>query len=489
MATDIAFAVGVLALLGRRVPPALRLTLLALAVIDDLGAVVVIAVVFSSGFGAAGLALVASGLIAIQTMKSLRVRSSWAYLPPALATWAGAYAMGVHPTLAGVAVGLMTPVGSSRGDAPDGDSPLERLEHAFQPWVSFGVMPIFALANAGVALGGVTLGGPPGRVFAGVALGLVLGKPIGVIGFSWIAVRLRAAHLPPGVSWLHMLVLGLIAGTGFTMSLFMTSLALSVRTRDGSGATGHPGRIRDRGDRRHRGGPPGIEARELVDPLRQRPRNDTVAQALVERFGTVVAGPDGQHHLDGAMLARPGRRGDPERGSDPGAPVIAVDDQRLDVRAAARHHRRVRGRVVDADQHRAAQGRGRRAIARRTRRTVRLRDQRGRVRVAGCLARRRRRRAAGPKVAGRQRCVQVVDLPPERLQRRRVRGARLPDQLASSSTSSSGKRSRITPYTSSSTSISVRSSSAARARRSASAIFVECTIDFSTGICRGAIER
>jgi Na+:H+ antiporter, NhaA family len=226
MATDIAFAVGVLALIGPRVPPALRLTLLALAVIDDLGAVVVIAVVFSSGFGAAGLALAASGLIAIQTMKSLRVRSPWAYLPPALATWAGAYAMGVHPTLAGVAVGLMTPVRSGPRDAPDRDSPLEGLEHAFQPWVSFGIMPLFALANAGVALSGVTLGGPPGRVFAGVALGLVLGKPIGVIGFSWIAVRLRAAHLPRGVSWLDMLVLGLIAGTGFTMSLFMTALAL-----------------------------------------------------------------------------------------------------------------------------------------------------------------------------------------------------------------------------------------------------------------------
>lgn len=226
MATDIAFAVGVLALIGQRVPPALRLTLLALAVIDDLGAVVVIAVVFSSGFGAAGLTIVASGLIAIQTMKSLRVRSPWAYLPPALATWAGAHAMGVHPTLAGVAIGLMTPIRSGPGDAPDRDSPLERLEHALQPWVSFGIMPLFALANAGVALGGLTLGGTPGRVFAGVALGLMLGKPIGVIGFSWIAVRLRAAHLPPGVSWLDMLVLGLIAGTGFTMSLFMTALAL-----------------------------------------------------------------------------------------------------------------------------------------------------------------------------------------------------------------------------------------------------------------------
>jgi NhaA family Na+:H+ antiporter len=226
MATDIAFAVGVLALLGQRVAPALRLTLLALAVIDDVGAVLVIAFVFSSGLGLPGLGFAALGLIAIQTMKSLGVRAPWAYLAPALATWAGAHAAGVHPTLAGVAVGLMTPARPSPGDAPDRGSPLERLEHAFQPWVANGIMPLFALANAGVSLGDVTLGGPAGRVFAGVALGLVLGKPIGVIGFSWIAVRLRAARLPDETSWLGMLVLGLIAGTGFTMSLFMTALAL-----------------------------------------------------------------------------------------------------------------------------------------------------------------------------------------------------------------------------------------------------------------------
>jgi NhaA family Na+:H+ antiporter len=226
MATDIAFAVGVLALLGRRAPPALRLTLLTLAVIDDLGAVVVIAVVFSSGLDAGGLALAALGLAAIQAMKHLGVRASWAYLPAAITTWAGAYAAGVHPTLAGVAIGLMTPVRARANVALDHTLPLERLEHAFQPWVANGIMPLFALANAGVSLGDVTLEGPGGQVFAGVALGLVLGKPIGVVGFSWIAVRLRAAHLPNGVSWLDMIVLGLIAGTGFTMSLFMTALAL-----------------------------------------------------------------------------------------------------------------------------------------------------------------------------------------------------------------------------------------------------------------------
>ena len=215
MATDIAFAVGVLALLGRRVSPALRITLLALAVIDDLGAVAVIALFFSSGLGLSGLAVAGLGLAAIQAMKLLGARAPWAYVPPAILTWAGAYAGGVHPALAGVAVGLMTP-------AP----PLERLEHALAPWVNLGIMPLFALANAGVGLAAIELR-ETGRVFLGVALGLVLGKPIGVVGLGWIAVRLRLARLPDGTSWSGMLVLGVIAGTGFTMSLFMTSLALS----------------------------------------------------------------------------------------------------------------------------------------------------------------------------------------------------------------------------------------------------------------------
>jgi len=228
MATDIAFAVGVLALLGPRVSPTLRLTLLALAVIDDLGAVVVIALVFSSGLGLGGLVVAAVGLAAIQIMKRLHVRSPWAYVPAAILTWASAYGAGVNPTLAGVAIGLMTPARAMPGDAPDRGSPLERLEHGFHPWVANGIMPLFALANAGVSLGDVTFSGAAGRVFAGVALGLVLGKPIGVVALSWMAVRLRAAHLPAGMSWPDMLVVGLIAGTGFTMSLFMTGLALST---------------------------------------------------------------------------------------------------------------------------------------------------------------------------------------------------------------------------------------------------------------------
>ena len=216
MATDVAFAVGVLALLGRRVPPALRLTLLALAIIDDLGAVLVIAFVFSSGLGLPALAVGGCGLVAIQVLKRLGARSPWAYLPPAIVTWAGAYVGGVHPALAGVAVGLMTPA-----------EPLGRLEPALQPAVNLVIMPIFALANAGVALGAIDLHtGDGARLFLGVTLGLVLGKPIGIFGLAWLAVRLRLARLPDGTSWSGVLVLGVIAGTGFTMSLFMSALAL-----------------------------------------------------------------------------------------------------------------------------------------------------------------------------------------------------------------------------------------------------------------------
>jgi len=216
MATDVAFAVGVLALLGRRVPPPLRLTLLALAVIDDLGAVLVIAFVFSSGLGLPALAVGGCGLVAIQVLKRLGARSPWAYLPPAIVTWAGAYVGGVHPALAGVAVGLMTPAG-----------PLGRLEPALQPAVNLVIMPIFALANAGVALGAIDLHtGDGARLFLGVTLGLVLGKPIGIFGLAWLAVRLRLARLPDGTSWSGVLVVGVIAGTGFTMSLFMSALAL-----------------------------------------------------------------------------------------------------------------------------------------------------------------------------------------------------------------------------------------------------------------------
>jgi NhaA family Na+:H+ antiporter len=201
------------------------------------------------------------GIGLILLMQKLGVRSALAYVAPALVLWAGAYATGVHPTIAGVIVGLLTPVrvwfgpdelvdhaaaaadaARSNGTAggkgslhaelsrldrarKEAVSPVERLQHALHGWVAFGIMPLFALANAGVALGSVRLDGDGRGAFLGVLLGLVLGKPIGVVGFAWLAVRIRVAALPAGVRWPGVLVVGLVAGIGFTMALFIASLA------------------------------------------------------------------------------------------------------------------------------------------------------------------------------------------------------------------------------------------------------------------------
>jgi len=259
MATDIAFAVGVLTLLGPRVAPALRILLLALAVIDDLGAILVIAVFYSSGIQAIGMAVMASGILGVLVMQWIGVRSPWAYVLPALVIWAGAYSGGVHPTLAGVVVGFLTParawygiegfagiavekVQALRGsnDAhetlahleelrqarDEAVSPVERLQHRLHGVVAFGIMPLFALANAGVPLGSAEFSGDGLAVFSGVALGLVLGKLVGIIAFSWASVRLGLAILPSGVGWAGVTVVALVGGIGFTMALFIAGLAL-----------------------------------------------------------------------------------------------------------------------------------------------------------------------------------------------------------------------------------------------------------------------
>jgi NhaA family Na+:H+ antiporter len=260
MATDIAFAVGVLTLLGKRVPSALRILLLALAVIDDVGAILVIAIFYSSGIAPVGFLVTGGGVAAIFAMQKLGVRSPWAYVPPAIVAWAGAYAAGVHPTLAGVVVGMMTPVRAWFGrdklveevgatvaairDRDEGDerallphlehlnearreavSPVERIEHALHGWVAFWAMPLFALANAGVVLGNASFAGESRFVLLGVGVGLVLGKPLGILGVSWLATKLRLAALSPAITWPQMAIVGAVAGIGFTMSIFIAALA------------------------------------------------------------------------------------------------------------------------------------------------------------------------------------------------------------------------------------------------------------------------
>lgn len=262
MATDIAFALGVLTLLGKRVPPALRVLLLALAVIDDLGAIVVIALFYSSGIALSGFGVALLGLIAISVLKRIGVRSKAAYIAPGLVTWAGTYAAGVHPTIAGVVIGLATPVrawyGTSgfvqgvqqqlheieqeRGVTPDAlsetlervniarreaMSPAESLIHTLHPWVAFAIMPVFALANAGVTLAGVSTDDSSTHVMLGTAVGLLLGKPIGVLAACGLALATRVAILPHGIGTRHLVVLGLVAGIGFTMALFIAQLAFS----------------------------------------------------------------------------------------------------------------------------------------------------------------------------------------------------------------------------------------------------------------------
>ncbi|WP_353234279.1 Na+/H+ antiporter NhaA [Diaphorobacter ruginosibacter] len=222
-ATDIAFAVGVLALAGRGLPPTLRVFLLTLAIIDDLAAVLVIALFYSGGLQWNMLPVAALGVLGVLGLQTFGIRRAWWYVPPGAVLWWGIWQTGAHPTLAGVALGLMTPVHVLAGR--ESAAPVERVAAALHPWVAFGVMPLFALANAGVTLQTGELEGHSSQVLAAVALSLVLGKPLGVMLASFIAVRLRICALPPMVRWPHIMLAALLAGIGFTMAIFISTLA------------------------------------------------------------------------------------------------------------------------------------------------------------------------------------------------------------------------------------------------------------------------
>jgi NhaA family Na+:H+ antiporter len=230
MATDIAFALGCVKLLGGRVPAALVVFLTALAIVDDLGAILVIALFYSEGVSGPALALAAAFVLGLVLMNRLGVRRPGLYVLAGLPLWVAALKSGIHPTVAGVIVGLSIPARALATDEAGTPSPLERLEHALHPWVAYGVVPVFALANAGVSFGGVapsSLGGPAAL---GSFLGLVVGKQVGVFGATWAAVRLGLATLPEGVGWRHVYGASLMAGIGFTMSLFVAALAYGEGT-------------------------------------------------------------------------------------------------------------------------------------------------------------------------------------------------------------------------------------------------------------------
>jgi NhaA family Na+:H+ antiporter len=220
MATDIAFALGILMLLGSRVPPSLKIFLTAVAIIDDLGAIVVIALFYTEQLSMNMLAAAAAGAALLFVLNRSRVASIGPYVVIGLVVWVCVLKSGVHATLAGVATALAIPLRDRHGG-----SPLETAEHALQPWVAFAVLPMFAFANAGVALQGVSLATLVQGIPLGIALGLVLGKAVGVFGGSWLLMRYAGASLPAGASLRQFVGVCVLCGIGFTMSLFIGGLA------------------------------------------------------------------------------------------------------------------------------------------------------------------------------------------------------------------------------------------------------------------------
>jgi NhaA family Na+:H+ antiporter len=221
MATDIAFAVGVLALLGPRVPSSLKLFLLALAIVDDIGAIVVIALFYSRGLDGWWLLGGVATVLVVIAMARLRVDHPLAYVIPGVVLWWCLHEAGVEPTLAGVVLGLLTPATPRRGVPV-----LERLEDALHPISSFVIVPIFALANAGVVLSGDAIDHAlSSRVTIGIVAGLVVGKFVGIFGASIIAVRAHIGALPDGLTLRHVAGVAMLGGIGFTVSLFITDLA------------------------------------------------------------------------------------------------------------------------------------------------------------------------------------------------------------------------------------------------------------------------
>jgi len=221
-ATDLAFAVGVLALLGPRIPSSLKIFLLALAIIDDLGAIIIIALFYTDNLSLVSLTLAFAGLAVLAILNARGVTRLAPYLLTGIFIWVCVLKSGVHATLAGVAVALAIPLTSKGAGEP---SLLEQLEENLHPWVAFAVLPLFAFANAGVSLQGLSLENLLEPIPLGIAAGLFAGKAIGIFGATWIAVMGGLAGKPDGATWLQILGVALLGGIGFTMSLFIGMLA------------------------------------------------------------------------------------------------------------------------------------------------------------------------------------------------------------------------------------------------------------------------
>jgi NhaA family Na+:H+ antiporter len=232
MATDIAFALGVLALVGRRLPSQLRVFLLAMAVVDDIGSIVIIAVFYSHDIDFAWLAAAVALLGAVYAMRRFTIRHYAAYVIAGCCVWLATFESGVSTTISGVALGLLTPLDPSYRRQPEAtESPLEHLERLVHPYASLLIVPLFALANAGVALNGDAVGNPlTNPVVGGIVLARLAGKPLGIVLASWLAVRSGFASLPGSTNWVHILGVGILGGVGFTVALFVNELAF----RDGA---------------------------------------------------------------------------------------------------------------------------------------------------------------------------------------------------------------------------------------------------------------
>ena len=229
MATDIAFALGIVALLSKQVPLPLKMFLLALAIIDDIGAIVVIAIFFSHEMSMPALIVASLAIITLFTMNRYKVVSMIHYLIVGSILWASVLKSGVHATLAGVIIGFAIPL---RGK--NGETPLYHLEHILAPWCSFVILPLFAFANAGVSFDGMSLEKLISPVPLGIAFGLFIGKPVGVFLFSYVAVLLRLAGLPQGVNFKQIFAIAVLCGIGFTMSVFIAGLAFGADNNNGS---------------------------------------------------------------------------------------------------------------------------------------------------------------------------------------------------------------------------------------------------------------
>ena len=223
MATDIAFALGIMALLSKQVPLPLKIFLLALAIIDDLGAIVVIALFFSHGLSVQALFFSAIAIIALVLLNRFKVSALCAYMVVGAILWASVLKSGVHATLAGVIIGFCIPL-----NGKNGEKPLHDFEHILAPWSSFIILPLFAFANAGVSFEGLNFTMLSSPLLLAIALGLIIGKPVGVFSFSYISVKLGLAKLPNGVNFKQIFAVALLCGIGFTMSMFLASLAFEA---------------------------------------------------------------------------------------------------------------------------------------------------------------------------------------------------------------------------------------------------------------------